>query len=349
MKVLVDIAHPAHVNFFKKALQILTDEGHEVLITGLRRGKLPRILENELGQYPIHYVGKHTGSKFSIIYEANIKKFFNLFFFVMKHRPDFGLSVGSFNLGAVMKMFGKPNLQFDDDPERPVNVFLEKLTSTRLFFPPITKAEGNVECMQALKEWAYLTPKYFTESTGELSKYGLKSKEYIFVREVSCGSLNYQDQQENIIASFSGQFPKGLPVLLSLEDKETIDQYPKEWILLQEPVKDIHSLIYHSRMLVSSGDSMAREAAMLGVPSIYSGIREMKANKLMMDRNMLFKCSPEQAPGVMGDIVDGKVPVKEQLLFRKQLQAEWDDITEFIIRQIHKYKKPVSEPRLARG
>lgn len=349
MKIVVDIAHPAHVNFFKKALRILSGQGHEILITGLRRGKLPRILENELGEYPITYVGKHTGSKFSIIYEANIKKFFNLFFFVLKHKPDFGLSVGSFNLGAVMKMFGKPNLQFDDDPERGVNVFLEKMTSTRLFFPPITETAGNVETMKALKEWAYLTPKYFKADTGELSSYSLEPGNFIFVREVSCGSLNYQDQDSNIVASFSEKFPEGMPVLLSLEDKHTIDQYPKDWILLEEPVKDIHSLIYHSRMLVSSGDSMAREAAMLGVPSIYCGIREMKANRLMEEKNMLFKASPQEAPELMKKVISGELKIKEQQAFRNELLNQWDDITEFIISQVYKYKKGSPMASLVQG
>ena len=339
MKIVVDIAHPAHVNFFKKALRILSAQGHEILITGLRRGKLPGILENELGEYPITYVGKHTGTKYSIIYEANIKKFFNLFFFALKHKPDFGLSVGSFNLGAVLSIFGKPNLQFDDDPERPMNVFLEKMTSTRLFFPPITETAGNVETMNALKEWAYLTPKYFKAGTGELSRYSLEPGNYIFVREVSCGSLNYQDQQANIVASFSDKFPEGMPVLLSLEDKETISQYPKDWILLEEPVKDIHSLIYHSRMLVSSGDSMAREASMLGVPSLYCGIREMKANQLMEKKNMLFRATPNEAPELMRKIISGELKVQEQQAFREELLHQWDDITEFILSQIQKYRK----------
>ena len=340
MKIVVDIAHPAHVNFFKKALQILSEQGHQILITGLQRGKLPRILENELGNYPITYVGVHRGSKYSIIFEANIKKFFNLLLFVRKHKPDFGLSVGSFNLGAVLTMFGKPNLQFDDDPERRVNVFLERLTSTRLFFPPITESHGNVETMKALKEWAYLTPKYFKANINELSKYGLSSGEYIFVREVSSGSLNYQDQKSNIVASFSSGFPKGVPVLLSLEDKKTIDQYPKDWILLQEPVADIHSLIYHSRVLVSSGDSMAREAAMLGVPSLYCGIREMKANQLLVNKNMLFKVKPEEAAALIAHLLNGAV-VKSQQAFRDELFTEWDDITDFIISQVNKYKKGV--------
>lgn len=338
MKIIVDIAHPAHVNFFKNALKILAKEGHEIIITGLRRGKLPKILENELSEYPIYYVGQHRGTKFSIIYEANMKKAFNLFFFVLKHKADFGLSVGSFNLGAVLKVFGKPNIQFDDDPERKMNVMLEKLTSTRLFFPPIIAPEGNVENMKALKEWAYLTPKYFKAAEDELKKYRLEPKKYIFVREVSSGSLNYADQKAGTVASFSQQFPKGYKVLLSLEDKEHLDAYPTDWILLEEPVQDIHSLIYHSRMLVSSGDSMAREGAMLGIPSVYVGIREMMANKVMMEKNMLFKKSAAEAATFMEAVLAGTVKVDGQEVFRQQLLEEWDDITEFIIRQINKYK-----------
>ena len=61
--------------------------------------------------------------------------------------------------------------------------------------------------------------------------------------------------------------------------KKRRDEYPADWILLQEPIEDIHSLIYYAAGLVSSGDSMAREAALLGVPSYYLGIRySMPAN-----------------------------------------------------------------------
>ena len=335
MKIVVDIAHPAHVNFFKNALRTLARAGHQVMITGLRRGKLPSILENELSEFPIHYVGKHRGTKFSIIVEANLLKFIRLFFLVRKERPDFGLSVGSFTLGGVLKLFGKPNVQFDDDPERPVNVFLEKLTSTRLFFPPIVAPQKNVGTMGALKEWAYLSPRYFTASTDGLSAYNLVPKQYIFVREISTGSLNYADQEANTVASFAEQLPTRYPVLLSLEDKRMLGAYPPHWTILQEPVADIHSLIYYSCLVISSGDSMAREGALLGVPSLYVGSREMKANAMMEERKMLFQCAASEAPGLVDGITNKTLTVPAQDEFRAQLLAEWDDITQLIVSQIN--------------
>ena len=334
MKIIVDIAHPAHVNFFKHALRALSRDGHQVVITGLRRGKLPRILENELAEFPIHYVGKHRGTKFSIIMEANLLKFFRLLWLVLRERPDFGLSVGSFTLGAVLKLFGKPNVQFDDDPERPVNVFLEKLTSTRLYFPPIVSPQPNVGTMNALKEWAYLSPRYFSATTEGLSSYGLTPKHYLFVREVSTGSLNYADQEASTIASFADQLPAQYPVLLSLEDKHTTGAYPAHWMILQEPIPDIHSLLYHSCLVISSGDSMAREGALLGVPSVYVGSRDMKANAMMEERGMLFRCSASQAPDLVDRVVEKKLTVPAQDEFRAQLLADWDDITKLIIGQM---------------
>jgi len=334
MRIIVDIAHPAHVNFFKNALKILSQEGHEVIITGLRRGKLPRILENELGEYPIHYVGRHRGTKFSIIFEANLRKAVNLLWLLIKKRPDIGLSVGSFNLGGILKLMGKPNLQFDDDPERKVNVWLEKQTSTYLYFPPIVEVSAKVRHIKALKEWAYLTPRYFQPDEQKLEEYGLRAKQYIFVREVSTGSLNYAGQTAGLVASFAHQLPATHQVLLSLEDKSTAGAYPKDWIILEEPVQDIHSLMYFSSLIISSGDSMAREGALLGVPSVYVGFRTMKANQMMIDRQVLFHTKTEEALPLILGILNHQLKVPLQEEFRQKLLKEWDDVSTFIVKNV---------------
>lgn len=337
MNIHFDILHPAHFNFLKNAIKRLSKERHRVSITGLNRGKLKAIVKNEFSDYNVKFIGRHRGNKYSIIFEANILRFLKMFFFLFGSNLDIGVSVGSFIFGFNCKLRGIPNLQFDDDPERKVNVFLEKLTSTNLIFPPIVEPMGKVKNMNALKEWAYLSPKYFIPNVDVLQKYKLTPKTYIFVREISTGSLNYQGQMENIVATFAHQISKEFKVILSLEDKTTVDQYPSDWIILKEPVQDIHSLMYYSKILISSGDSMAREGAMLGVPSIFCGIREMKANKIMIDRGMLFKKKSNDVLDFIQNIVNGKRKVYNQEEFREKLLNEWDDVTEFIIKQIKKY------------
>jgi hypothetical protein len=172
-----------------------------------------------------------------------------------------------------------------------------------------------------------------------LKEYSLKQGEYIFVREISTGSLNYARQKSNIIASFSRKIDMKFKVLLSLEDRKTLGYYPDEWMLIREPVSDIHSLIYYSRMVISSGDSMAREGSLLGIPSIYCGSRYMKANQIMINKNILFHFEPEGIIPKINKLLNDDTFRLNQELFRKNLMNEWEDVTEFIIKTAEKYIK----------
>jgi hypothetical protein len=84
---------------------------------------------------------------------------------------------------------------------------------------------------------------------------------------------------------------------------------------------------------------MAREGGTLGVPSIYCGFREMKANQLLIDKGILFKIEPKSAASFIDDLDNGRVIVPRQLDFRQKLTAEWVDVPEFFIKRIEKYRK----------
>jgi len=339
VKIVIDIAHPAHINFFRHSAAELKNKGHDVTIICLNRGKLPQIVQKEFPGFIINILGRHTGTKKSVIIDANIKRFISLYRYLSSNRFDLGLSVGGFNFGSVLKFLGIPNIQFDDDPERGINTILEKLTATELYYPPIADNYGNISSFNALKEWSYLSPKYFKPDPPILKEYSLKPREYIFVREISTGSLNYAKQKSNIIASFSRKIDRNFKVLLSLEDRKTLGYYPDEWVLIREPVSDIHSLIYYSRLVISSGDSMAREGSLLGIPSIYCGRRYMKANQIMINKNMLFHFETEEIiPKINKLLNDDKFHLNQES-FRKSLMNEWEDVTDFIIKTAEKFIK----------
>jgi uncharacterized protein len=341
VKILIDINHVAHLNFFRPVIRQLQKDNNTIVITYLQRGKLQRILDKELPEITKYASGAHHGTRMSIIFQANIVKFFKQFFFILKNNFDIGLSCGGFVNGAAFKLLMKPNIQFDDDPERKKNVMLEKITATKLVFPPIISTNNNkIITYNALKEWSYLSPSYFSPDEKILKGLGLEPKKYIFVREISSGSMNYMSQPHNIILSVAGEIGLHNKVILSLEDKTRKELYPPEWILLQEPVGDIHSLIYFSKMMVSSGDSMAREGALLGVPSVYCGTRVMKANQLLINRKRLFHINIAEVPELIRKINREYNSVwQDQDLFRQDLLKEWDDVPGFICGLINTFKK----------
>ena len=103
--------------------------------------------------------------------------------------------------------------------------------------------------------------------------------------------------------------------------------------MLQEPIEDIHSLIYYSAGLVSSGDSMAREAALLGVPAYYLGIRyDMPANAAAAKvANLQNQKTSDFATWVKNLEVDAKEAEQKQLALRQHIDEEFIDINAYMM------------------
>lgn len=331
MTVVFDILHPAHINLFKHSIRSLFREGIDVIVICIDRGKLPEICRDELSGIEIHVIGKHRNKKLSIIFESNLLRFLALAKFLLFRKVDLGISFGSFLLGAILRIKRVRNIHLSDDPERKVNAYLELLTCTERYMPPIVQESGKTKIFNALKEWAYLSPNYFINDEQVLRKYDLQKKGYVFVREVSTGSLNYSGQPSGLIASISAKIPSNIPVILSLEDKRIIDDYPKHWKIINEPEGKIHSIIFNSLIVLSSGDSMAREGAMLGVPSIYCGKREMAANELLIRKGMLWHLHIDSVVDMVTQFWNGDIPFPSPIEFRNELLGNWTDVNELII------------------
>jgi predicted glycosyltransferase len=333
-KVLIDLYHLPQYNLFKNA--ILSFDPSEVDIYCVNRGKLLPVIQYELPDYNIISVGdyKHNKGMFSMIFKIILPRIFRLYRDISSKKYRFVITA-HYQANFIAKLKGIPNVAFIDDPRRFVFPLL-KYSADEVFLPPFEKRFEGVKYFNALKEWSYLSPRYMTPNTEVLEDYKLKPKEYIFIREVSTETSNYLSQDEDAILSIAKDFPADTKVVLSLENKGNTSAYPEHWIILKEPVKDVHSLMYFSQVVISSGDSMAREGAMLGVPSIYVGIRDMPANVILIKKEMLLKVEPENLVASVSDILSGNVEFQEQDAFRELLLEEWDDVTTLLLNKINK-------------
>lgn len=343
-KILFEINHVAHINLFSRIINhYYAKNDYDVYIIGLNRKNLPLIIEKEFKYFPkssIYNVGIWKPNKFSIIFQANVFRLFQLFLLFLKLKPQIGISSGSLPFSLPLKLLGIPVLEFCDDPDRKIQLKLELFGATRKFYPFfVTIKNSKIGTFNSLKQWSYLSPKTFLPDSKILDYYGLKPREFFFVREVSTASLNYSNQKQGIISEFANKLDSKFQVILSLENKEDRHLYPKDWILLKEPVSDIHSLIYFSKILISSGDSMAREGAILGVPSIYCGDREMGANSVLIEEGMLFKVLPQLVPSFIIELLSGQREVIMQETFRSHLENKWSDLNSFMITQINIHLK----------
>jgi hypothetical protein len=335
MKILFDIYHLPQVNLFKHSIRTLKND--EVIITTVNRGKLVEVLEFEFPENEIIVLGDYKNNKgfFSMLFKIIIPRLFKLSKIIKKDKVKLVFS-SSYQSNVVAKLKGVPNYIFTDD----YRVFhpIIKYFTTKLYMPSFINPQKKIISFHALKEWAYLSPLYFKADPTVLKDYSLKEKEYVFIREVSTESLNYLHQLKNIVAKISPLIDSNMNVLFSLENKNQRDLYPTNWISLKEPIKDVHSLMYFSKCVISSGDSMAREGAMLGVKSMYLGERDMLANTMLMNEGLLKRADVDTFQSKFEAIINSDNIQQEQNNFRDVLNKKWIDVTSLILSVIKKYK-----------
>ena len=331
-KILFDLYHLPQYNFFKNI--ILCFDPSEIDIFCVDRGKLLPIIKHELPDYHVTAIGSYQYNKgmFSMIFRIIIPRIFTIYRKVTRQKYRFVITA-HYQANFVAKLRGIPNIAFIDDPRKFVFPLL-KFSANEVYLPPFESKFKGVKCFNALKEWSYLSPRYLNPDATALDVYGLSPKNYVFIREVSTETSNYLTQNQGIILSISKTFPASCQVVLSLENKEAAALYPRDWIILKEPVTNIHALMYFSQVVISSGDSVAREGAMLGVPSIYAGIREMPANWIMINKGMLFKLKPDEIVNKVLRIQQDEMDFPDQDEFRKSLAEEWDDVTKLVLHKL---------------
>ena len=289
--------------------------------------------------FELHVFGNYKFNRgpVSMCFFIIIPRIFSLFKIINK--KDFCCVVTAhYQANLVAKLKNVKNISIIDDP-RNIVLQLIKFSTKDVYLPNFLNCDYGTKIFNGLKEWSYLSPKYFKPNREAIKEYDVNVKKYIFIREVDTNTSNYLSQEKNIILKLSKEIPRDIDVILSLENKSFINNYPSHWKILNEPVKDIHSLMFFSRIVVSTGDSMAREGAMLGVKSIYLGNRDMPANQVLVDKGMLFKFNINSTIKTIKDICVKKDEEESTSLFKQneyrcKLDLEWDDITNLIASKI---------------
>jgi predicted glycosyltransferase len=191
MNIVIDLVHPADVNFYKNSINILMKRNVGVNLIVRPRGRLLSILQKEFPHTDPKIIGKHYSNIHGKIVGL-IKRELELLFYLNK--IDFDVSLGGFMIGYASRILRKPCVTFEDDYEYKIPFYLAKFTATRHVMPECIPATGkNMYKYKGLKEIAYLHPRYFKPDKEILEQYKLRPQEYVFIREIANTSLNYKD------------------------------------------------------------------------------------------------------------------------------------------------------------
>lgn len=337
MKILFDFNHPVDVNFFKNSIAVLAKEHHcDIELTLQPRGKLVPILQKELPDFSFTPIGTYRKSLPGKIYGAGYR-FVRLLGYIRRGRFDAAVSFGGLSVSHATYLLGKPSIIFDDDLEYKLGIYPYKPFATRLVMPAQIPIKGrNIVRYKGFKELAYLHPHRFQPDESVLKEYALMPGEYVFVREVSKISMNYAHLESGGLAGVCSHLrTMGLNVVLSLEDKSLRDQFSPHCIILEEPVRDIYSLMHFARLTISSGDTMARESCLTGTPVIYTGGRYMSVNTELTKKGIFFQPDDEHSTmNLVSMIIEQNIKEKTRETVRQALADEWEDTTEVIVNNV---------------
>jgi predicted glycosyltransferase len=334
MNILFDLLHPADVNLFKNTINLLSQKGYNVLISYRDRGKLAAIAGAELPNYKLNKIGEHKKKIIGKI-TSLLTREISAYFFLKNNKVDILVSQG-LACGIACKLSGVKVLHYDDDNEYLITYLVGKWFSDIDLMPDFTTGIGkNIVKHVGYKELAYLHPKYFQPSSLSLQKHDLIASNYVFIREISNISINYKNKNDILPKIIEHLINKNLKVVLSLEDKSKSHLYSQTCIILEEPIVDLYSIIYFSKFVISSGDTMARESCLMGIPCIYTGGREMKANQRLIEIGLMVKStSINQILETINKINDSDTMLTKRNQIMDLILNKFDDTNDVIFQQI---------------
>ncbi len=342
MKITIDIGHPAHVHLFHPFALEMQKKGHKILFTCRQKEFEMELLEAAGFDYVTF--GKHYTTTFGKLWGL-LKFDIKMLVTAIKFKPDIFLSHGSMYAAHASFLLNKPHISLEDtynsEQVRLYKPFTEVILTSDYDHP--------LESPKAVKyagyhELAYLHPNRFTPDIDILQDLGISDREkYIIIRFVSWNATHDAGHKgisfENKIKVVN-EFGKYAKVFISSEAE--LPEELKPFQIRIEPQR-MHDALAFASLVFGESSTMAEEAAMLGVPSIYLFNNSTYYTKHLENKYELLLNYSESEADQIGAIKKGvemlnSPHIKQVWQKRKnKMLADKIDVTAFLVWFIEDY------------
>lgn len=327
MHILIDILHPAHLMFYKRAITRLKQQ-HRLTVLVRPRGNLVEFAEKEL-DVPIKVVGRHYRSRIGKLFGATHRVIYLL---VEGHRNPYDVitSHGGFYAAMAAKCLNRKSVIFYDTYEYRFLFYLCRLFATVFVVPASLRVQGkNIKTFNGYKELAYLY--HFVPSEEILKEYNVEKQKYVFIRHIAHISMDCwkHDHEASLVRMIQFLNERNYTIVVSIEQDADSIPFPEESTrIIRKPTSEMHSLMYHACCVISSGGTVAQEAALLGVSAIYIGNLHLRVQKELIRVGLLKRPLKQDIISVLETCLEKKhVSVPSE-------RYGWEDTTEVILRHL---------------
>ncbi len=338
LKIIVEIGHPGHVHLFRYVIQELRTHGHEVKIVARDKDVTIQLLND----YNLEYTSLSRQSKgMAGLFLEMLQRDWKLLRIARAFNPDIFLSL-SMCSAQIAALLGKVSIIMDDSEhavlERAAWLPFTTVVLTSVSYNPALGR--NQVRYKGFHELAYLHPNRYKPNPAVLSEVGIREGDpYYIVRFVSWAATHDAGQ-----SGFSYDGKKQLVNELAKLGRVIITSespLPPEFEPYRMPVSPtkIHDLLNYCSLYIGEGATMASEAVMLGIPSIY--VNSLSAGTLEEQEHkyhLLHSITDEhKAIETALEIAKNPHAREEYQQKRQQLLADKIDVTAWLVDFIENY------------
>jgi len=271
MRLLFDLGHPAHVHLFRNLIRRIEENGG-ITLSASRPKDVTVALCNHLGITHRVLSKPGTTGTWSAARELVIRTA-NLFRLARSFDPDalFGTSASIGTVGRILRI---PSFVFNEDDASIVPLFAKTAYPLAHYVvtPTCLKHENHGRkhlTYSGYHELAYLHPNHFTPNPKIPRSIGLDEKKPYFVLRFVALKAHHDASAEGLSRKAIAELVKRLtvvgPVVITTEGALSPEFREFQYRL---PPENLHDLLAFASLYVGDSQTVAAEAAVLGVPSI---------------------------------------------------------------------------------
>ena len=343
MRILCDISHPAHVHFFRNAIDIWKQRGHEVTIVSRDKD----ITLQLLNEYNYHHICLSKARQGIVgLSRELLEHEGRLLLKSLRKPPDVFLEIAGTFIVHAAKLVNKPSLVFYDTEHAKLSNAITYPFASAIYTPSCYRGEiGHKQIRyNGYQELAYLHPNYFSPDPKVLEQVGASQTEKLFlIRFVSWEASHDVGQ-----SGFSLQGKRELVNRLSQLGRVVITseaRLPAEFEQFRmniSPTK-IHHLMAYSTLYIGESATMASESAILGKPFIFvSPVGRGYTDEQENEYHLGYTLGPQEE--------ERAIRLATELANRPDLQEEWQkkrqrllkdkiDVTAWMVDTVENYSK----------
>ena len=268
MRILLDITHPAHLHFFRHVVPELQRRGHELKLTG-RDKDILRELAEQYG-FEIECFG---GSPPGVVGMGRtlIGRKLRLAKIVRGFRPQVLAALGGTFIGALGWSLRVPNVVFYDTENATLSNRITYPFARRVCTPAAYLDDVPRQVRYpGYHELAYLSRRRFKPDASIRQALGVGEQDrYAIVRFVgwqASHDLNLQGLSGQAKRQFVSELAQAGKVFISSEGPLPDELASMRFPL---PVSRMHDAMAFASLVAGESSTMASEAAVLGVPSVF--------------------------------------------------------------------------------